>query len=186
MNATKVTESSTLRIKKICTQHRLSSMELVKLYMNDIYKYVYCFTNKVASTSWRCVLKRLHIKNACEPGISVKTWQQQTKRLLQPSDLYNSSEVQMRLKKYYKFMFVREPLERLVSAYRMYCVSSSNNWVAKEVQKHRKHRKKGNTRWTKVKEVPSATTYRTITSATASTLCQLKFCALLRNCTKCH
>jgi len=87
-----------------------------------------------------CALRKLHNKNACKR----KNARQQYKELLVPSRLYNLSEVQMRLKKYYKFMFVREPLERLVSAYRMFFVTFKKHWLAQEIQKRRQHRGKGN------------------------------------------
>lgn len=87
---------------------------LQHVLVNDRYRFLYCYVPKVACSNWKRVLKVL--SGALESvDASVKMNHQSD--LLFLSSL-KPEEIRYRLKHYFKFMFVREPTERLLSAYR--------------------------------------------------------------------
>jgi len=99
-------------------------------YVSDERQYVYCATPKVACSSWKLALLRLtgkdisRVKNVHSP--------RETDKFIKRAVLYKHSQRQALLKKYYKFMFVREPLERLVSAYR-----DKYSFISQEIRRRR-------------------------------------------------
>ena len=94
-----------------------------EMYVDDRLRYVYCLISKVACTSWKRVTLMLTGRMRVNRTTDLR------KRLIHDvvfSDKYldrlhvsyNPEEIQHRLDNYFKFMFVRDPFERLVSAYR--------------------------------------------------------------------
>ena len=82
------------------------------LLVNDNYKVIYCYVPKIGCTNWKKVLKVLSERDAwpgCYPFSFIRD--------VVPLSTYSKEERLHRLKTYYKFMFVRDPLDRLVSAY---------------------------------------------------------------------
>ena len=73
-------------------------------------KIIYCFAPKVASTQWKKELFVLHEVNQTFKNIH----KVQFERLNQ----YYPDEAQQMLEKYFTFLFVREPFERFLSAYK--------------------------------------------------------------------
>jgi len=107
-------------IKNVCS--RLNESNEIKWYqffVSDRRQYIYCFSPKVACSSWKLTLLRLTGKDLSR--ITDVHRVEQTNTVLKRLDYYNATERETRLKKYFKFMFVREPLERLVSAYKDKC-----------------------------------------------------------------
>ena len=91
-------------------------------YFSDKQQYFYCGIGKVASTSWiLALLKLAGMKRNLSKTMDIRNWQT-TDKFLKRAVLYTPRQRQMMLVKYYKFMFVREPLERLASAYRYRCL----------------------------------------------------------------
>ncbi|KAM9293910.1 carbohydrate sulfotransferase 14 [Gastrophryne carolinensis] len=84
------------------------------IIVSDKYKVLYCYVPKVACSNWKRVLKVLdgHLES-----VDVKVKMDHKNDLVFLSD-FPADEIDRRLRTYYKFMFVREPLERLLSAYR--------------------------------------------------------------------
>ena len=78
------------------------------LAVDDEQKFIYCVIPKVGTSTWKSVLAR---PRGNDPGIN--RWVM-WKRLTN----YTEEERNTRLKTYFKFMFVREPLHRMVSAYK--------------------------------------------------------------------
>jgi len=84
-------------------------------------RLIYCFVGKTAGTSWIRVLLQLtgnpaaqHLASADRDGVHTMF-----QHYLEPRSFENATQfARSPYKDYYKFMFVREPLERLVSAYR--------------------------------------------------------------------
>ena len=76
--------------------------------MDDKNKILFCALQKVASTTWLQLLKRVL-------GVQGKRWEA-IPRLSE----YSEEEMSFKLKSqtYFKFFFVREPFERLLSAYK--------------------------------------------------------------------
>ncbi|XP_044216754.1 carbohydrate sulfotransferase 14 [Thunnus albacares] len=87
---------------------------LQHILVNDKYHFLYCYVPKVACSNWKRVLKVL--SGALE-NVDVNIKMDHRSDLLFLSSL-KPEEIRYRLKHYFKFMFVREPMERLLSAYR--------------------------------------------------------------------
>ncbi|XP_067683638.1 carbohydrate sulfotransferase 11-like [Haliotis asinina] len=84
------------------------------------YKVLYCQVPKVACTNWRRMLLILSGKVDVSDPMLLKAndvHQKYDKYLTYLSDL-TSDEVDYALRNYFKFFIVREPFERLLSAYR--------------------------------------------------------------------
>jgi hypothetical protein len=91
------------------------------LYVDDKKRYVYCKVEKVACTSWKRVLMTITGKmgsNKSPEKLNFNFVHVRADEYIRELSSYKPKEIEFRLKNYYKFMFVREPLERLVSAYR--------------------------------------------------------------------
>lgn len=71
---------------------------------------IYCFAPKVASTQWKTVLSALNEGN--------RTFHHASEIKFDRLNAYPLEEVEQMLKTYFTFIFVREPLERFVSAYK--------------------------------------------------------------------
>ncbi|XP_073495231.1 carbohydrate sulfotransferase 14 [Phyllobates terribilis] len=84
------------------------------IIVNDKYKLLYCYVPKVACSNWKRVLKVL---DGRLDSVDARLKMDHRQDLLFLSDL-SADQVRHRLQHYYKFLFVREPLERLLSAYR--------------------------------------------------------------------
>lgn len=87
---------------------------LQHILVNDQYGFLYCYVPKVACSNWKRVLKVL--SGALE-NVKVNI------KMNHKSDLvflgsFKPAEIKYRLKHYFKFMFAREPMARLLSAYR--------------------------------------------------------------------
>ena len=78
--------------------------------MEDAHKIIFCSIPKVASTTWKRVLADLQ---GLKQGIYVHQ-----ARLWRRLGEYSEEGQSHRLKNYFKFMFVREPLHRILSAYK--------------------------------------------------------------------
>lgn len=112
-------------IKTMCSQknmpHSVWSLSplqrktlLQHVLVNDEYRFLYCYVPKVACSNWKRVLKVL--SGALE-NVDVNIKMDHRSDLVFLSSL-KPEEIRYRLKHYFKFMFVREPMERLLSAYR--------------------------------------------------------------------
>ncbi|XP_075469520.1 carbohydrate sulfotransferase 14-like [Ascaphus truei] len=87
---------------------------LKHILVNDKYKFLYCYVPKIACSNWKRVLKVL---DGSLESADVKTKMDHKSDLVFLADL-TAEEIRHRLKHYFKFMFVRDPMERLLSAYR--------------------------------------------------------------------
>uniref|UniRef100_A0A8C2ZSL7 Carbohydrate sulfotransferase n=1 Tax=Cyclopterus lumpus TaxID=8103 RepID=A0A8C2ZSL7_CYCLU len=87
---------------------------LQHVLVNDRYRFLYCYVPKVACSNWKRVLKVL---NGALESVDVSIKMDHRNDLQFLSSL-KPEEIRHRLKHYFKFMFVREPMERLLSAYR--------------------------------------------------------------------
>ncbi|XP_076873248.1 carbohydrate sulfotransferase 14 [Brachyhypopomus gauderio] len=87
---------------------------LQHILVNDEYRFLYCYVPKVACSNWKRVLKVL---SGTLANVDVKVKMDHHSDLVFLADL-SPEEARHRLQHYFKFMFVREPMERLLSAYR--------------------------------------------------------------------
>ena len=107
-----------------------------RYFVSDERQYAYCATPKVACSSWKLALLRLTgndisgVKHVHDP--------RETDKFIKRAVHYSVSRRQALFKKYYKFMFVREPLERLVSAYRDKCDHDPDyKWLSRAIRRRR-------------------------------------------------
>ncbi|KAH9492025.1 Carbohydrate sulfotransferase 11 [Bulinus truncatus] len=107
----------------------LSLSLLDRIIVNDKYKIMYCPIPKVASTTWRRIFILLsghasmdHLTSMLPDDVHHKY----SKYLKHLSD-YTQEEISYRIENYFKFLFVREPYERILSAYRNKFLSSTNS-----------------------------------------------------------
>ena len=122
-------------IKNVCSRLNEShEMEWYRLFISDRRKYIYCANTKVACSSWKLTLLRLTGKDLSR--ISNVHNRLMTDAVLKRAEHYNSAGIETRLNKYFKFMFAREPLERLVSAYLDKCFRDPNySWLSPAIKK---------------------------------------------------
>ena len=107
---------TTKQIRQYCVKRGKDSSEIDLDFSNFIvlekYKLVYCSVPKVACTVWKRILANLEGYNITN-GVHKKT-----KGKLRILSNYTTEDRSKILKTYKKFMFVREPFERLLSAYK--------------------------------------------------------------------
>lgn len=91
------------------TNETVNIKNLDNIIVNEKFKILFCYIPKIACTQWKTVMASLD--------------DTETKRSIHDArnfkflDDYPEDEVQRMLKTYFKFVFVREPFERLLSAY---------------------------------------------------------------------
>ena len=89
----------------------IEEADFTRFIVIEKLKFVFCFIPKVSCTAWKCVL--YSAENQGEVAL-----RPHRKRLFSWLKDYNVTARKEILKNYYKAMFVREPFERLASAYR--------------------------------------------------------------------
>lgn len=110
-------------LRKVCQQVKrpLKSMDelganpklLRALVVNDRYKFIYSIVYKVGSTNWERV-----IVEDLEGFKNVPNQKLYSHKALRWMPGFKPEEATQRLKNYTKFIFVRNPLSRILSAYR--------------------------------------------------------------------
>ncbi|XP_046850868.1 carbohydrate sulfotransferase 11-like [Xenia sp. Carnegie-2017] len=121
------------RVKNECQSHKakrlpitLKKRALRNLIVNDKHRFIFCDIPKVASSNWKRVFITLNGHSHSPWNIKSSDAHNRTKRLLRYLHEYSASEIAVRLKTYYKFIFVRDPYERLAATYRNKFVESYN------------------------------------------------------------
>ncbi|XP_034285539.1 carbohydrate sulfotransferase 9 isoform X2 [Pantherophis guttatus] len=87
-----------------------------RIYVEDKYKVLYCEVPKAGCSNWKRILMILGGLANSAANISHNSVHYGGN--LNKLDSYNLTEIQKRLKTYTKIIFVRDPMERLVSAFR--------------------------------------------------------------------
>ncbi|RUS75971.1 hypothetical protein EGW08_016278 [Elysia chlorotica] len=107
-------------LKMANTGQRLTKEMLSKVLVDDKNKLVFCQIPKVASTTWRRIFLQLTGKVNVPDfmAISANDVHHKYDSHLTYLSEFSDAEIQHRLRTYFKFMFVREPFERVLSAYR--------------------------------------------------------------------
>ncbi|CAK6432364.1 unnamed protein product [Pipistrellus nathusii] len=82
--------------------------------VSDRYRFLYCYVPKVACSNWKRVLKVLA---GALDSVDARLKMDHRSDLVFLADL-RPEEARYRLQHYFKFLFVRDPAERLLSAYR--------------------------------------------------------------------
>ena len=130
----RIQEGRRKSVQNICTRSghipKLKPENMNNIYVDDKHKLLYCAIPKVACTNWFRVFLVLtgkvnHTRTSDIPASDVHNiYSDQLTRL----SSFNKREIKYRLKNYLKFMFVRNPFERMLSAYRNKFVSQWNKY----------------------------------------------------------
>lgn len=119
----KTQESRRRLLASICARFQpepsawsLSQWQLSRLFVEDRYKLLYCEVPKAGCSNWKRVLMVLSGSASSTRDIPHDTAHYANS--LRHLESYNRTGVARRLRLYTKVLFVREPFERLVSAFR--------------------------------------------------------------------
>ncbi|XP_043189207.1 carbohydrate sulfotransferase 14-like isoform X1 [Amphibalanus amphitrite] len=110
--------TKTMRSKDSFEQLLSNTQLLRNIIVNDEHRLMYCYIPKVSSTQWK---KVMGVLSGRLPDIALSKirgdlpHRRNVHRFLSE---YSAEEIRTRLNSYTSFMFVRHPLERLVSGYR--------------------------------------------------------------------
>ncbi|KAM7230383.1 hypothetical protein CapIbe_019100 [Capra ibex] len=109
-------------LRRACGRHTrrqrlLRPEDLRHVLVDDARGLLYCYVPKVACTNWKRVLLALSGRGPGDPRAIPAPDAHAPGRLPSLAD-FSPAEVNRRLRTYLAFLFVREPFERLASAYR--------------------------------------------------------------------
>lgn len=100
------------RLKEYCRNHTFDKNptpeNLHMLAVDDKQKFIYCVVSKVATTTWKSLLAPPRGDRA-----GINRW-----RMWRRLTNFSEKERTQRLNTYFKFLFVREPIHRMLSAYK--------------------------------------------------------------------
>lgn len=100
-------------LQAVCKKRRqLSKLTLHSIFVDDRHQVLYCAIPKTGTSTLTGLLKQ--VKSTTNADVSPRLLRQGLPTLL----AYSQKQIRCRLSKYYKFIFVRHPLTRLVSAFR--------------------------------------------------------------------
>ncbi|MGH0129462.1 UNVERIFIED_CONTAM: hypothetical protein FKN15_075540, partial [Acipenser sinensis] len=122
----------------------LTPSDLKHLVVDEEHEMIYCYVPKVACTNWKRVMMVLTGRGRYSDPMDIAPNEAHIPSNLKTLNQYTIPEINHRLKSYLKFLFVREPFERLVSAYRnkftrKYNTSFHKRFGTKIVRRHRKN-----------------------------------------------
>ncbi|XP_063295573.1 carbohydrate sulfotransferase 8-like [Pelobates fuscus] len=138
-NQNSVTQTHRKNIMKlVCQQnnrtfnssYRIPSFVSRQLYVEHSYKFIYCEVPKVGCTNWKRIILLLN-KTFAVSHEDLEHFEVHTNSLLVRLSSYNYSQQMEMLQNYTKVMFVRDPLHRLVSAYRDKFLHEENIYYSK-------------------------------------------------------
>lgn len=134
-------------LEQACLSHSskrqvLSPDDLKHLIVDDKHSLIYCYVPKVACTNWKRVLMVLGGDGRYSEPLAIPANQAHVAGNLRALSEFPVPEINRRLRSYLKFVFVREPFERLVSAYRnkftlSYNTAFHKRYGTKIVRRHR-------------------------------------------------
>uniref|UniRef100_A0A8C4SSJ9 Carbohydrate sulfotransferase n=1 Tax=Erpetoichthys calabaricus TaxID=27687 RepID=A0A8C4SSJ9_ERPCA len=120
----------------------LTPDDLKHLIVDDRHGLLYCYVPKVACTNWKRVLMVLTGDGKYQDPLKIPANEAHIPSNLRTLSEYSTPEINHRLRNYMKFIFVREPFERLVSAYRnkftrKYNTAFHKRYGTKIIRRHR-------------------------------------------------
>ncbi|CAK7293755.1 Carbohydrate sulfotransferase 13 [Vulpes lagopus] len=109
-------------LRRACSRHTrrqrlLRPEDLRHVLVDDAHGLLYCYVPRAACTSWKRVLLALSGRGPADPRAIPAPEAHAPGRLPSLAD-FGPAEINRRLRAYLAFLFVREPFERLASAYR--------------------------------------------------------------------
>lgn len=96
----------------------ISKFVLDRIFVSDRHKILFCQTPKVGNTQWKKVLIVLNGAFSSIEDIPENVVHDHDKNGLPRLSSYSMADVQERLNSYFKFLIVRDPFERLISAFK--------------------------------------------------------------------
>lgn len=113
-------------IRNVCREEALRSLShtaiskfvLDRIFVCDKHRILFCQTPKVGNTQWKKVLIVLNGAFPSIEEIPENVVHDHEKNGLPRLSSFSNEEIQMRLKTYFKFFIVRDPFERLISAFK--------------------------------------------------------------------
>ncbi|XP_053145883.1 carbohydrate sulfotransferase 13 isoform X2 [Hemicordylus capensis] len=122
----------------------LTADDLRHLVVDDVHGLLYCYVPKVACTNWKRVMMVLTGQGKYQDPLDIPANEAHVSSNLRMLSEYSTPEINYRLRNYLKFIFVREPFERLVSAYRNKFTRSYNTafhkrYGTKIIRRHRQN-----------------------------------------------
>ncbi|KAF7240642.1 Carbohydrate sulfotransferase 11 [Varanus komodoensis] len=138
--------TDTCRANSMSSRKRrvLTPNDLKHLVVDEDHELIYCYVPKVACTNWKRVMMVLTGRGKYSDPMEIPANKAHISSNLKTLNQYSIPEINHRLKNYMKFLFVREPFERLVSAYRnkftqKYNTSFHKRYGTKIVKRQRKN-----------------------------------------------
>ncbi|XP_050825744.1 carbohydrate sulfotransferase 11 isoform X2 [Serinus canaria] len=138
--------TDTCRANSMSSRKRrvLTPNDLKHLVVDEDHEMIYCYVPKVACTNWKRVMMVLTGRGKYSDPMEIPANEAHISSNLKTLNQYSIPEINHRLKNYMKFLFVREPFERLVSAYRnkftqKYNTSFHKRYGTKIVRRQRKN-----------------------------------------------
>ncbi|XP_053441481.1 carbohydrate sulfotransferase 11 isoform X2 [Nycticebus coucang] len=122
----------------------LTPSDLKHLVVDEDHELIYCYVPKVACTNWKRIMMVLTGRGKYSDPMEIPANEAHVSANLKTLNQYSIPEINHRLKSYMKFLFVREPFERLVSAYRnkftqKYNTSFHKRYGTKIIKRQRKN-----------------------------------------------
>ncbi|KAM9444631.1 carbohydrate sulfotransferase 11 isoform 2-T2 [Clarias gariepinus] len=134
-------------VDEACRSHTrkrrvLGPEDLRHLLVDDRHSMLYCYVPKVACTNWKRTLMVLTGDGRYRDPLAIPANEAHAPGRLRSLSEYSKADINRRLRTYLKFIFVRDPFERLVSAYRNKFTRSYNTafhkrYGTKIVRRHR-------------------------------------------------
>ncbi|XP_038266599.1 carbohydrate sulfotransferase 13 [Dermochelys coriacea] len=135
-------------LSRVCSRYTrkrrlLTPDDLRHLVVDDVHGLLYCYVPKVACTNWKRVMMVLTGQGKYRDPLEIPANEAHVSSNLRTLSEYSTPEINHRLRNYLKFIFVREPFERLVSAYRnkftrRYNTAFHKRYGTKIIRRHRK------------------------------------------------
>ncbi|XP_032698733.1 carbohydrate sulfotransferase 13 [Lontra canadensis] len=109
-------------LRRACSRHTrrqrlLGPEDLRHVLVDDAHGLLYCYVPKVACTNWKRVLLALSGRARGDP-LAIPAHEAHAPGRLPSLADFSPAEINRRLRAYLAVLFVREPFERLASAYR--------------------------------------------------------------------
>ncbi|XP_020379577.1 carbohydrate sulfotransferase 11-like [Rhincodon typus] len=149
-DAQQIHERRRAMLNKNCAAHNklshkrriLNAGDLRHLIVDDQHGLLYCYVPKVACTNWKRVMMVLTGSGKYTDPLTIPASEAHVASNLRTLDSYGTAEINYRLRNYLKFIFVREPFERLLSAYRnkftrRYNTAFHKRYGTKIIREHR-------------------------------------------------
>ncbi|XP_043563506.1 carbohydrate sulfotransferase 11-like [Chiloscyllium plagiosum] len=148
-DAQQIHEHRRAMLNNNCAAHKLSRKrrilnagDLRHLIVDDQHGLLYCYVPKVACTNWKRVMMVLTGAGRYTDPLTIPASEAHVASNLRTLDSYGTAEINHRLRNYLKFIFVREPFERLLSAYRnkftrRYNTAFHKRYGTKIIREHR-------------------------------------------------